>query len=56
MTAKEVLEKKPTELLKMAVKGMLSKNTLGRAQLKKLKIYTGTEHPHAAQKPEMLEI
>jgi len=35
---------------------MLSKNTLGRAQLKKLKIYTGTEHPHAAQKPEMLEI
>jgi len=56
MTAKEVLAKKPTELLKMAVKGMLSKNTLGRAQLKKLKIYTGTEHPHAAQKPEMLEI
>lgn len=55
-TAKEVLEKKPTELLKMAVKGMLSKNSLGRKQLKKLKIYTGNEHPHAAQKPELLEI
>ena len=56
MTAKEVLEKKPTELLKMAVKGMLSKNSLGRKQLKKLKIYTGGEHPHAAQQPEVLEI
>ncbi|KPK24169.1 MAG: 50S ribosomal protein L13 [Desulfobacterales bacterium SG8_35_2] len=55
-TAKEVLEKKPTELLKMAVKGMLSKNSLGRKQLKKLKIYTGTDHPHAAQQPETLEI
>ena len=55
-TAKEVLEKKPTELLKMAVRGMLSKNSLGRKQLKKLKIYTGTEHPHAAQQPETLEI
>lgn len=56
MTAKEVLEKKPTELLKMAVRGMLPKNTLGRKQLKKLKIYTGGEHPHSAQQPEMLEI
>jgi len=56
MTAQEVLEKKPTELLKMAVKGMLGKNSLGRKQLKKLKIYTGGEHPHAAQNPETLEI
>jgi large subunit ribosomal protein L13 len=56
MTAKEVPEKKPTELLKMAVRGMLSKNTLGRKQLKKLKIYTGNEHPHAAQQPEKLEL
>jgi large subunit ribosomal protein L13 len=55
-SAREVLEKKPTELLRMAVKGMLSKNSLGRKQLKKLKIYTGGEHPHAAQQPEMLEI
>ena len=55
-TAKEMLEKKPTELLKSAVKGMLTKNSLGRRQLKKLKIYTGGEHPHAAQQPEMLEL
>ena len=55
-SAREVLEKKPTELLRMAVKGMLSKNSLGRNQLKKLKIYTGGQHPHAAQQPEMLEI
>jgi len=55
-SAKEMLEKKPTELLKSAVKGMLTKNSLGRQQMKKLKIYTGTEHPHAAQQPEMLEI
>lgn len=55
-TAKEVLEKNPTDLLKMAVKGMLSKNSLGRKQLKKLKIYSGNEHPHAAQQPESLEI
>jgi len=55
-TAKEMLEKKPTELVKSAVKGMLTKNSLGRKQLKKLKIYTGTEHPHEAQQPEVLEI
>jgi len=55
-SAKEMLEKKPTELLKSAVKGMLTKNSLGRKQLKKLKIYTGGEHPHAAQQPEMLEV
>lgn len=55
-TAKEMLVKKPTELLKSAVKGMLTKNTLGRKQLKKLKIYAGTEHPHAAQQPEVLEV
>ena len=55
-SAKEVLEKKPKELLRMAVQGMLSKNSLGRKQLKKLKIYTGGEHPHEAQQPETLEI
>ena len=55
-TAREMLIKKPTELLKSAVKGMLTKNSLGRKQLKKLKIYTGGEHPHAAQQPEMLEV
>lgn len=55
-TAKEVLEKEPEELLRKAVKGMLPKNTLGRDQLKKLKIYAGTEHPHEAQQPETLEL
>ncbi|MBU0483260.1 MAG: 50S ribosomal protein L13 [Proteobacteria bacterium] len=56
MTAKELLEKKPEELLRKAVKGMLPKNTLGRAQLKKLKVYAGEEHPHEAQQPEKLEL
>lgn len=55
ITAKELLEKKPTELLISAVKGMLPKNTLGRAQLKKLKVYAGTKHPHEAQQPEALK-
>ncbi len=55
-TAKELLEKHPTDLVFKAVKGMLPKNKIGRAQLKKLKIYAGAEHPHAAQQPEKLEI
>ena len=55
-TAKEVLAKKPEELIRMAVKGMLPKNKLGRQQLKKLKIYAGTDHPHQAQQPEELDI
>ncbi len=55
-TAKEVLEKSPEELIIMAVKGMLPKNKLGRAQLKKLKVYAGDEHPHKAQQPEPLDI
>jgi len=56
MTAKEMLEKKPTDILMLAVKGMLPKNSLGRAQLKKLKIYAGAEHPHEAQQPAVLEL
>jgi large subunit ribosomal protein L13 len=56
ITAKKLLEKKPEDLLRFAVKGMLPKNSLGRRQLKKLKIYVGTDHPHEAQKPEVLEI
>jgi large subunit ribosomal protein L13 len=55
-TAKEVLAKSPEELIYKAVKGMLPKNTLGRTQLKKLKVYVGSEHPHEAQKPENLEL
>jgi len=56
ITAEKLLAKKPTEVLRLAVKGMLPKNSLGRRQLKKLKIYAGPEHPHEAQKPERLEI
>ena len=56
MTAREMLEKKPEELIRKAVRGMLPKNTLGRAQLKKLKVYAGGEHPHEAQQPEPLDI
>ncbi len=55
-TAKEMLQKKPEELLRFAVKGMLPKNSLGRRQLKKLKIYASAEHPHEAQQPEKLEL
>mgnify|MGYP003620505481 FL=1 len=55
-TARELLAKKPEELIRKAVQGMLPKNKLGRAQLKKLKIYTGKDHPHQAQKPETYEI
>jgi large subunit ribosomal protein L13 len=55
-TAREVLTKKPEELIRMAVKGMLPKNKLGRQQLKKLKIYAGDQHPHKAQQPENLDI
>ena len=55
-TAKELLEKKPTDLVFNAVKGMLPKNKIGRAQLKKLKVYSGANHPHAAQQPEELVI
>lgn len=55
-TAKELLEKHPTDLVMKAVKGMLPKNKLGRAQLKKLKVYTGADHPHKAQQPAELVI
>ncbi len=54
-TAKEMLQKKPENLIKLAVKGMLPKTSLGRRQLKKLKIYTGPNHPHQAQQPVNLE-
>jgi len=55
-TVGELLESKPERLIELAVKGMLPKNTVGRAQLKKLKVYAGPQHPHAAQKPEPYEI
>jgi large subunit ribosomal protein L13 len=55
-TAKQMLQKKPENLIKLAVKGMLPKNSLGRRQLTKLKIYAGQEHPHRAQNPGELEL
>ena len=54
-TAEKLLVKKPTEIIRMAVKGMLPKNSLGRQMLRKLKIYAGPNHPHEAQKPILLE-
>ena len=53
-TLREKLAKKPTEVVEMAVKGMLPKGPLGRQMYTKLHVYTGAEHPHAAQKPEVL--
>ena len=53
-TAKVMLETKPTEILRQAVWGMTNKSSLARHQIKKLKIYVGSEHPHLAQRPEPL--
>jgi large subunit ribosomal protein L13 len=55
-TVGELLETMPERVVELAVKGMLPKNTLGRRQLKKLKVYAGPEHPHSAQKPQNFEI
>ena len=53
ITAKKLLEKRPEDIIRFAVKGMLPKNRLGRKLFKKLKVYTGTDHPHAAQQPDV---
>ena len=55
-TARELKEKRPEDMVRFAVKGMLPKNRLGRQQFKKLKVYAGDQHPHQAQNPEVLEI
>ena len=55
-TLREQLERRPTEVIRTAVKGMLPKNRLAARQLTKLKIYAGPEHPHAAQSPKPLEL
>jgi large subunit ribosomal protein L13 len=55
-TLEEMLERRPEEVIRLAVKGMLPRNRLGRAQLRKLKVYAGPEHPHVAQKPEPMEV
>ena len=54
-TLKEMMAKKPEDVIKLAVKGMLPKGPLGRQMIKKLHVYAGAEHAHAAQKPEVLE-
>lgn len=54
-TLNDMLERKPEEVIRLAVKGMLPRNRLARAQLRKLKVYAGPEHPHAAQQPEKME-
>jgi large subunit ribosomal protein L13 len=54
-TAEKMLEKKPEDILRIAVRGMLPKNSLGRQMLTKLKIYRGSEHRHEAQVPLVLE-
>jgi large subunit ribosomal protein L13 len=56
MNAEKLLAKKPTEMIRIAVKGMLPKNSLGRQMLRKLKIYSGSNHPHEAQKPVTINI
>ena len=53
---KQMLEKHPERIIEKAVKGMLPKNTLGRAMGMKLKVYAGSEHPHAAQNPRKIEL
>ena len=55
-TLNDMLERRPEEVIRLAVKGMLPRTRLGRAQLRKLKIYAGPDHPHAAQKPEQMEV
>jgi large subunit ribosomal protein L13 len=56
ITAGKLIEKKPEDLIRIAVKGMLPKNKLARHMLSKLKIYSGAEHPHKAQQPRALSI
>jgi large subunit ribosomal protein L13 len=55
-TLGEMLERRPEEVIRRAVSGMLPRNRLARQQLRKLKVYAGPEHPHAAQKPKPMEI
>jgi large subunit ribosomal protein L13 len=55
-TLKELLEKNPEDVLRKAVRGMIPKNKLGRDIFKKLKVYTGPDHPHEAQKPQEYQI
>ena len=56
MTLKDQLERHPTRPVEIAIKGMLPKNKLGRQMIKKLKVYAGPDHPHAAQQPVPMEL
>jgi large subunit ribosomal protein L13 len=56
MNAEKLLARKPTEMIRMAVRGMLPKTSLGRQMLRKLKVYSGPNHPHEAQKPISVEL
>jgi len=56
ITAGDLKEKKPEDLIRFAVKGMLPKNRLGKKQLRKLKVYAGDQHPHQAQNPEAITL
>lgn len=56
ITLEKLLQKTPERVIETAVKGMLPKNPLGRAMFRKLKVYAGTEHKHAAQQPQPLDI
>jgi large subunit ribosomal protein L13 len=55
-SAEKMVEQKPEELIRKAVRGMLPKNKLGRQMIKKLKVYTGSDHPHQAQQPKVLAV
>jgi large subunit ribosomal protein L13 len=55
-TLEEMLDRRPEEVIRLAVKGMLPRNRLARRQLTKLKVYAGPDHPHAAQQPQPMEI
>ncbi|TML98972.1 MAG: 50S ribosomal protein L13 [Actinobacteria bacterium] len=55
-TLQDMLDRRPEEVIRLAVRGMLPRNRLARKQLTKLKVYAGPDHPHAAQKPQPLEI
>lgn len=56
ITAKHLMEKRPEDVIRFAVKGMLPKNSLGRKLFKKLKVYAGQAHPHEAQQPEAMRV
>jgi large subunit ribosomal protein L13 len=55
-TLEEMLDRRPEEVIRLAVRGMLPKNRLARQQLRKLKVYAGPDHPHEAQKPKVVEL